>query len=99
MVDPSTVGGWAELIDKYGFVLIFAIVSGVINLYFVTQIIRGKLVPYSIHKRSLEEADRLQKSMEKERAQYMSKLLEFMGGLKPHKGDPNNDGKYSERSK
>jgi hypothetical protein len=85
MLDPGTVGGWAELINKYGFVLIFAILSGLLNCYFVVQLIRGKLVTFNMYKQAIDEADRLQKSMEKDHAQYMSKLLEFMSGLKPHK--------------
>jgi hypothetical protein len=89
MLEPETIGNWAALIDKYGFILIFAILSGLLNCYLVIQLLRGKLVTFNMYKQAIDEADRLQKSMERDHAQYMSKLIEFMSGLKPHKEELN----------
>lgn len=49
-LDPESVGKWAEIIDTYGALIVFAIISGIINLYFIVQLIRGKLVPHSLYK-------------------------------------------------
>ncbi|MNW06097.1 hypothetical protein D3C71_2024470 [compost metagenome] len=90
MLDPESVGQWAGLLNEYGFLAVFAIASGITNAFFVIQLLRGKLVTFSMYKKAIDEADRLQKSMEKDHAQYMSKLLEFMSGLKPHKEEKKN---------
>lgn len=81
-LDPESVGKWAEIIDTYGALIVFAIISGIINLYFIVQLIRGKLVPHSLYKKSVDESDRLKRTMEKERVEHMGKILEMMGGLK-----------------
>lgn len=91
MITSKVVEGWAMLIDKYGFMLIFAIVSALFNLYIVTQLLRGKIITFSMYNKAVDEADRLQKAMEVEYGKYMSTILEFMGGLKPNNGGNRND--------
>lgn len=78
----DTIDRLAQLIENHGALVTFAIVMGFINFFLIFQIVRGKLVPYSVYKKAVDEADRLQQTMERERESYMSRLLSFMGGLK-----------------
>lgn len=72
----------ATVIERYGIMLVFSIVSGAINVVFLQMLVKGKLIPRSFYDRSLDEADRLQKAMETERYDIFAKLNLFLGGLK-----------------
>lgn len=95
--DPASVGEWAQLLRDYGALPIFAIVSAALNLMFISSLIMGKLVPYKMYKKAMDEADRLQQTMEKERGAVMNKLLTFMSGLKTSSKEGKDNGNPNSR--
>lgn len=72
----------ATVVERYGVMLVFSIVSGMLNIMVLHMLIKGKLIPRAFYDRSLDEADRLQKAMETERRDIFAKLNLFLGGLK-----------------
>lgn len=85
----------ATLVEDHGVLLILTILLGALTIYHLGMIYRGKLVPVKIYQEVKDENDRLQAIMDKEREQYMSQVLHYMGGLKRvdadhgKGGDPN----------
>jgi hypothetical protein len=85
-VDVDTLDKVAKLVENHGAMLVFALIMGILNLFYTVQIMRGRLVPYSVYMKAVDEADRLQATMERERSSTMERLLDFVGNLKKEDG-------------
>lgn len=82
-----------KLIESYGALLVFAVVSGFINIQLFIQLASGKLVPRRVLDDVESDRDRLQAILDKDREKFMEPMLDLLrrwkkedepgGGTKP----------------
>lgn len=72
----------AELLDKYGFLIIFAIVSGGLNFFFVVRVVTGSLIPRRLYDSIEHDRDRMQAIMDKDREKFMEPVMGVLSRLK-----------------
>lgn len=70
------------LAEKYGLALVLSIVLMAVVLYIVRMLVKGELVPRSLLDHAVEDRDRLQAILDKEREGVMSPLLDVVKNLK-----------------
>ena len=76
-----------DMIERNGAVIVFAIISGFLNVRLFTQIASGKLVPRRILDDIEEDRDRLQAILDKERERFMEPMLDTLKRQKNEEGE------------
>ena len=77
----------AKMIQDYGAMTIFGIVSGIINILVAYMILTGRLVSKSLYDRAVSDRDKLFDSMLREKDRYLKEIKQFMASLKKSEGD------------
>lgn len=80
-MDIGTVEGWVKMIENHGAMVVFAVVSAFINVFFVSALIRGNLVTRTVYDKSEEDRDRLQAIMDKDLENFKRPVLTLLTGL------------------